>query len=98
MDLLLTRKEASEMLRTIDDDLNAVQQHLTELRELKTKLDDLIVSNYHNPAIINEYVTSTMKNGTDEFVEHKDKIASALNEATSILKATMFIMNKSEVF
>lgn len=91
----LSKNELRKMLMLVNDDIKVAEHNLISMRKLKSDLDKLIVEDYDNPNVINEYVTNSIKTKVDDYEGAKNNVESYLNDSISRLKLVLYLVKLS---
>ena len=91
MDGMISRKEMCQLVNKMDDCLDSVEKRIDELRKQQGVVKRLLIDEYYNPALVNEYVISSIKTASKDIEKEKSTMENNLNSYMATLKALIII-------
>lgn len=86
MESNLTKKEMASFVNKMSDCINLSEKKLNEIKKLQIELDHILLTDYFDSTIVNEYVSATVKNLNKNIESEAIAIENNLNNYMAILK------------
>ena len=91
METNLTKKEMYKLINKMDDCISSVEKRLDELKKQQQIVKKLLIDEYYDLSLVNEYVITSVKTASKEIEKEKTNVVNNLNNYMGVLKALIII-------
>ena len=90
-EMTISKKEMCKLVNKMDDCISSVEKRLDELKKQQQIVKKLLIDEYYDHSLINEYVITSVKTASKEIKKEKTNVENNLNSYMAILKALIII-------